>query len=288
MTKDSRKKEIPLRPRKHWIFVLNNYTDEDINYIKIIICNMENVRYLTYGREIGDEGTPHLQGYCQFFKTTRLAWWKKHMQRAHVQNARGSLAENQEYCHKDGIIFEHGAGTTQGTRVDLDNIRTEIESGNSSLRIAEDHFPQWCQYGRRFDVYRSLLQIVQGSDVPRNYPCRGVVYWGPTGTGKSTKAFSENIGAYVLTKPASSSIWFDGYCGQSTVILDDFDGWLPFRFLLTLLDAFPRRVEFRNGSCEFRASKIIITSNSPPCEWYPLEDYAPLRRRLNEIKLFPL
>jgi hypothetical protein len=53
---------------KYWCFTLNNYTDEDIFEINSLIEFNSNMNYLCYGKEIGESGTIHLQGYFELLK----------------------------------------------------------------------------------------------------------------------------------------------------------------------------------------------------------------------------
>lgn len=40
---------------KYWCFTINNWTPDDVPEFK-------NMEYLVFGREKGEDGTPHLQG----------------------------------------------------------------------------------------------------------------------------------------------------------------------------------------------------------------------------------
>ena len=65
-------------------------------------------KYLIYGREVGDEGTPHLQGYVQLKKITRLTGMKKLHPTAHWEVAKGTEEQNRTYCSKEGDFQEFG------------------------------------------------------------------------------------------------------------------------------------------------------------------------------------
>lgn len=80
---------------RSWCFTLNNYTEKDIQFLK----DLEKT-YMCVGKEVGESGTPHLQGYITFNRTYRLPQLKKLMPRAHLEVAKSKDAMN--YCMKEG------------------------------------------------------------------------------------------------------------------------------------------------------------------------------------------
>jgi len=50
----------------NFVFTLNNYTEEEVEEIDAIVGTEGcSVVYLDYGKEVGQEGTPHLQGQLE-------------------------------------------------------------------------------------------------------------------------------------------------------------------------------------------------------------------------------
>lgn len=86
---------------KRWCFTVNNFTDNEVELLK----KTQAVKYMIVGIECGENGTPHLQGYVRFAKVQRFNAVKKIVGvRAHIEQARGSELQNDEYCRKDGVI----------------------------------------------------------------------------------------------------------------------------------------------------------------------------------------
>ena len=93
------------------------------------------------------------------------------------------------------------------------------------------------------------------------------VFWGPTGTGKTHRAWLEaGEEAYIKS---SSNKWWDGYMGQTKVIIDEFDGQIGITHLLRWMDKYPCSVEVKGGTLPLMATDFWVTSNKPLEQWYP-------------------
>lgn len=95
----------------NWCFTVNNFTENDIELIKNWKFN-----YLIFGKEKGENGTPHLQGYLQTVGRFRISGMKKFHQTAHWEPAKGSCADNQKYCSKEGDVTELGNPVIKGKK----------------------------------------------------------------------------------------------------------------------------------------------------------------------------
>lgn len=85
------------RSRK-WCFTLNNYSEEEV---KKLSQDLSDYKYVI-GREVGESGTPHLQGYVEHKNQITFSKMKKLMPRAHIEKARGNGKQNYTYCSKEG------------------------------------------------------------------------------------------------------------------------------------------------------------------------------------------
>lgn len=97
-------------PAKRWCFTLNNYTAEEYDALVTLFENQEIVEYGIFGREVGQAGTPHLQGFIRLVRKQRLGAVRllPGLQRAHLEIARGSEQQNRRYCSKEGDVVERG------------------------------------------------------------------------------------------------------------------------------------------------------------------------------------
>lgn len=108
---------------RRFVFTLNNPTDEEKTVVAAL-CNSDDVTYGIVGREQGESGTPHLQGFVIFARDITLPSAKTQISaRAHLEPARGSSKQASDYCKKDGDFDEYGecpiTGTTGGRSSDL-------------------------------------------------------------------------------------------------------------------------------------------------------------------------
>lgn len=95
----------------NWCFTVNNYSEEE--YTELL--NGE-FNYVIIGKEVGNNGTPHLQGYLQLKTKKRLTAMKKIHNTAHWEIARGTPEENKVYCSKQKKFEERGSICIQGKK----------------------------------------------------------------------------------------------------------------------------------------------------------------------------
>lgn len=86
---------------KRFVFTLNNPTQSETEALTLYLQRPEKVEYAIFGREIGSNGTPHLQGFVCFVRRHRFPAVKEIIgRRAHIETARGSPSSNRKYCSK--------------------------------------------------------------------------------------------------------------------------------------------------------------------------------------------
>lgn len=86
----------------------------------------------------------------------------------------------------------------------------------------------------------------------------GFWFYGEAGTGKTTKARSENPGAFIKSRDK----WWDGYQGQEVVICDDLDKYHVSLagYLKDWADKWTFKAEYKGSVAWLRPKKFIVTS----------------------------
>lgn len=270
---------VQLKRYRNICFTLNNYDEFDFNQI----LNHRLFKYVIIGREIGKEGTPHLQGYGEFDKQEYHSVIKSKINdRMHFEPRYGTQKQAIAYCKKDKDYKEMGSRKIQGERTDLKMICDMIKDGVSMRELLE-HDSLSVSHVR---VLPALFTYKENNQ--RNKP---TVHWyyGSTGTGKSKAAMSLSSNEETFLK--NHTKWWDGIDNHETVVLDDFRAsQMKFSDLLRLLDWNPYQCEIKGGFRWLHCKNIVITTPRSPKETYTnmSEDIKQLERRIDVIKNFDL
>lgn len=263
---------------KRWSFTLNNPTDQEELSLKGLVSSGQ-ASYIVIGKERGESGTFHFQGYVEVTSRLELSSVKLLIPRAHLEKSRGSAQSNLDYCTKeDRDAFVDGSPMQQGRRTDLLEIKEAIDEGTTPDEIADSHFGTWVVYRRSFEAYAAR------NPVRRNFKTQVHVLWGKTGTGKTRFCHDQVMDQQVWT-PGDFQ-WFDGYSGQELVIIDDYRGEYSMPMILKLLDRYPMQVPIKGGFTNWRPKKVYITSNVPPEQWYDCDfpSREALKRRFTSVQ----
>lgn len=271
-------------PAKNWCFTLNNYTAEE----QTTILNAPGLHYLVIGREVGESGTRHLQGFLQLVDKKRPNQVKAILgtDRVHLEKARGTPVQAADYCKKDGDYQEVGElrGATSGEKRTRDDLA--IEYSEAIKRGGVDGITEFADSNPGVYAFsgHTLLRNYQAAILPKLRPeCSVTWIVGPPGVGKSHSAWSKYPTAF-SKEPRNK--WWTGYLGQEQVIIDDLGkDSIDITHLLRWFDKWPVSVETKGGNMGLLASKFIVTSNFRPDEIYPYHDQLPaLLRRMRVVE----
>lgn len=230
---------------RNWCYTLNNYTPEEYDSLQSLSCT-----YHVLGKEVGEQGTPHIQGAIRFSTLKSLKQLKELIPRAHLEPSRDFDA-SVAYCKKDGDfeeigLYKNGRPTKEETRKRLRHAPLEelVESGELSIF--------------QVSLVKKARLILDQESEPYTHPgTRGIWIYGPPGTGKSHYARENYPGAFIK----SQNKWFDGYTGQDAIILDDLDTAVLGHYLKIWADKYACSGEVKGGTVNLLHRTLIVTSN---------------------------
>lgn len=169
-----------------------------------------------------------------------------------------------------------------GGRTDLAMAAQAIREGKEMKEVATEFPEAFIKYSKGMMAYQTLMKSRGKRQCPPDGP-EVWVFWGPTGTGKSRRAFSEWPHAY---RKMTNDKWWDGYRGEETVIFDDFKGnSMRLHDFQLIVDRYPVKVETKGSTVELSATRLVFTSNRHPSEWYSgdADPEGTVMRRIDEF-----
>ncbi len=229
--------------------------------------NESQIRYAAYVVEQGDKGgKTHIQGFIHFQRPVALTTIKNRLKSnsIHIEWVMNDEAA-VHYCTKphDGCSCKHckkGEGKRLYGPVEIgempdygsktsesptEMLTKMIEQGLTDEQIAENAPWAILRHSRGIAALRFAL-TKQKSKQWRNVEV--ILLTGDAGTGKTAWAIEDSEDGYFKPDLSKKEIWFDGYQGERTLILDDFRGSsCKIEQLLKLLDghqlSIPSRVD---------------------------------------------
>lgn len=89
---------------RNWFFTWNNYTEQDFEDIKAWLSTVKTKKYVL-GKEVGKEGTPHIQGCIMFVSSKKFSSLKAKWPKVHWEKTISAQAAI-DYCKKEGDFCE--------------------------------------------------------------------------------------------------------------------------------------------------------------------------------------
>lgn len=253
------------------VFCFTDFKKENVKngYHAIFEDFKDEIRALAWGREkCPTTGNIHNQAFIQFYKQSRGSRIQKIIkEKCHYEVMRGSIKENKKYCSKDGIYTELGEFVYRGYRSDLHSIKDDLKAGAKLSDIMENYTGDFVRYHSGISKMAGMVQKKlrnKWRDVTTTVLC------GEAGSGKTSYVYKkygyDNVFKFDA-KHAKTDFWGD-YDGEEVLLIDDFNGWIQYSYMLQVLDGHPLMMNIKNGTTYANFTKIYITSNVSISRWY--------------------
>lgn len=140
-----------ISPAKYWCFTLNNYDENNISSI-IDVCTNNKIDYI-FGEEVGEQGTPHLQGFIRYTTKSR-PFNTFNNDNIHWEKTKSNFDNNINYCTKQEKYY------------------TNMIIKKPLKTIKKEQLKSW---------QRNIIELIENEPDERSI----YWYWGEQGCGKT-------------------------------------------------------------------------------------------------------
>lgn len=252
------------------------------------------ISYGIVGEEVGEAGTPHLQGYIQLSRASTMSALMKRLKKAGIKCnlsvAKGTYEQNVKYCSKDGKVHLWGIPKAQGKRCDMADCRDMIKDKKTDEELVDVYPGQWIRYHRSFNVLRKMYRdkefLAERKEEMQEMTLRDwqenavekllrqdnrEVLWVLDATGNSGKSFLASWlgcikGAFEVTSGQTKDIAY-AYEMQRIVVFD-FSRQKEEYVNYGVIEGFKNGVlfspKYESRTLRFKPAKVIVFSNWEP------------------------
>ena len=263
---------------------LNNPSDKQLDHdaIKAKLAQLTSADYWCMADEVGLETqTPHTHIYIQLRSPARFSRIKKLFPDAHIEQARGSAADNKAYVQKSGKWANDSKADTsvpgtfeewgelpdepgQGYRTDIGAVYEMIADGMSNAEIMSAN-PDYAAQISRMDKIRQDILEARYRDEFRQLDVTYI--FGPTATGK-TRGIMEQHGYSSVYRVTDYTHPFDRYAQEPVLLFDEFRSSLMVGDMLDYLDGYPLALPARYANRQACYTTVYLISNIDLSEQY--------------------
>lgn len=279
-----------------WVFTINNYPSDWEDRL-IPELQREGIQYLIIGKEVGKEGTPHLQGYVRFISKKYRQHLKSNISPEFYgfwDVARGSEKSNYDYCSKQNDFIEIGE-RAEAVNKSLEKNERYRAIMNDWLSLSPIEFDaKWPmeslmlrQKLRQWEADRPSNTLGWDGDLKE----KNFWIWGVPGTGKSrwVRNQADKLNTFVYAKGANK--WWGGYDPKlhRIVLFEDFpeDGKYLAQLMKIWADRYSFTGEIKGSSVPIEPGRfyLCVTSNYSIDQTFGGVDTVAIKRRFTEVEI---
>lgn len=228
----------------------------------------DKIDYIAFAREIcPSTQRVHYQSWAYASRAMKLSGWKKVFPGDHIEQMRGTFAQNDAYCNKEtqcttfGVKpMENGKKRSLADLCDavMDAVNNEVPLCDV---VTEEVFrPTFVQYNNGISKLYDHAVNAKMRKLSKGMAPEVTWVYGPPGCGKTRYVHDREPGLFNV--PASDKYkWKDGFSGQSAVLYDNVtpENISPTE-LLVEIDRYLTQVPKKGGFIGWRPERVYLTS----------------------------
>lgn len=247
--------------------------DDVVPYLLDHVQKDDKIEYAVFGHEnCPDTGKHHLQGYVYWTNAVTPKGAQTRLGLSHGQYygamQRGTHAQASDYAKKDAnLAFVHGVIPDPEDRPESawDYILIMLENGASDSEIMRA-YP--AHFGRCRSGIAAMRMELLAEKVNRWRDVNVQYIWGDTGAGKTRGVLESVDDPTDVYRVTDYKHPFDGYRGQSILLLEEFRSSLPIEQMLVYLDGYYCELPCRYSNKVSGWDTVYIVTNIPLSEQY--------------------
>lgn len=237
-------------------------------------CHTTAIKDFVVAQEKHQDGSKHLHAFLRY--ESRVLWsstrWDLAGYHGNYQVAK-SWSNVVAYCTKENNYVANIDVVNAKSKKAARNIQLLEEDTQDLIRTGSLGLLQLPSLIKAKAAYSLLGQALQTQDV------RGIWVYGISGVGKSHYVRTRFTDLFVKAQ----NKWWDGYTGQSIVLLDDFDhlGVCLSHYLKIWADKWASTGEIKGATVPLRHTAFYVTSQYSIDELWPGPEHADVREALH-------
>lgn len=246
---------------RNWAITMNNYPKDIFVHFTRMFQHDVNTKWI-FGKEIGKQGTPHVQGFVSWKSGVWDTRMRKLFPKCNVEPCKKAAVNNYLYCVKDDHFITNIDARTKKQKEDA-----EMRLWKETL-LKEDYTDvTWKPWQKQ------VLEILDGPVDKRHL----YWFWEPVGNvGKSYLVTYISLTREVICASGKATDVFNQVNNTiniekkrdcRTVIVDcprSAADYLSYGALEKLKDGFLYSGKYEGGKCWLRKPHVIVFANTPP------------------------
>lgn len=250
------------------------------------------IQYLAFAKEkCPTTDRIHYQTWAYADKPMRLTQWKKIFPGDHIEQMRGTFADNDKYCSKESEMTTFGVRPMgNGKKRSLELLANDVLEAAKKAKPLDlvvtdpDAAPTYVQYCNGIEKLYSM-QVTRTLRERPPEMCEVYHVWGPPGSGKTRWVREKEPDVYNV--PASDGYkWKNGYCGQEAVLYDNVRASAirdPAQ-LLVEIDRYYIQVPTKGGFVGWKPKRVYITCLESPWSFAHSVKFDDVREYIRRVK----